>query len=426
MENSYENSACLPVRVVAIGAGNRMRTYMNYLREHPNEAVLVAVVDPDAVRRNEMADDFGVPAEARYESYTDYFQAHSNSSSSQAGAPYVAIIATPEHLHVAPALEAIRSGMHVLLEKPIAQTYEECEEIAHEARRCGVYVGVCHVLRYMPCFRKVKEIVDSGRLGTIVSIRHTERVGIDRQAHSYVRGVFSNSKKANPMLLSKCCHDLDFLLWVARSPVRRVSSFGSLKWFRPANAPEGSALRCVDCAVERECPYSAVDLYLRRGEWVSNFDVPNGTTLDAVLRQELRDGRYGRCIYHCDNDVVDHQTCIIELADLTTISLDMTAFTRDDHRSTTVSMTLGEVYCNESKVVVKHFREGGEEVYDFTEEMRQPYHGGADLLLVGDFLKAVNRQTDSLPSSINDALLSHRLCFEAERSRLTGQTIELT
>ncbi|MBQ8047943.1 MAG: Gfo/Idh/MocA family oxidoreductase [Prevotella sp.] len=434
------NVACLPVRMVAIGAGNRMRTYMKYVREHSNEARLVAVIEPDEVRRNDMADQFGLPAEARFSDYEEYFKAVDNLSSVQGKAAEgvagvfplndalrasVAIIATPEDHHFQPTLMAIRRGMHVLLEKPVAQRYEECEQLASEAREHGVYIGVCHVLRYMPCFRKVREVVASGKLGKVVSVRHTERVGIDRQAHSYVRGVFSDSRKANPMFLSKCCHDIDFLLWVVQSPARRVSSFGSLKWFRAENAPEGSARRCVDCKVEPTCPYSAVDLYWRRREWISNFDVPAGKSLDEVLQDELNEGSFGRCVYHCSNDVVDHQTCIIELADQTTISIDMTAFTRDDFRSTTICLTEGEVYCDESKVVVKHFRKGTEEVFDFTESMAAPYHGGADFLLLDDFLKAVSGRTDHLSSSIDEALQSHRLCFEAEQSRLTGQVREL-
>lgn len=408
-----------PIRVVAIGAGNRMRTYMTYVREHPDEVVLTAVVEPDDVRRNEMADLFALPAQARFRDYSHFF------STPRTEADAV-IIATPEALHFEPAMMAIRQGMHVLLEKPIAQTYEECEAIARAARERGLHVGVCHVLRYMPCFQKMKQVVDSGRLGRIMSIRHTERVGIDRMAHSYVRGVFSQSKKSNPMLLSKCCHDIDFLLWLVNSPCCRVSSFGSLSWFRSENAPKGAALRCIDCPVERSCPYSAVDLYCRRREWISNFDVPEGKALDDVLHHELHEGQYGRCVYHCDNDVVDHQTTIFEMADHTTISLDMTAFTKDDHRSTAISLTEGEIFCNEACVTVRHFLTGKEERFDFSEEMRRPYHGGADFAIMEDFLATVRGRTAEPLASIDEALLSHRLCFEAERSRLTGETVDLT
>ena len=178
-------------------------------------------------------------------------------------------------------------------------------------------VGICHVLRYHPYFAKIREIVDSGELGQIISVNHVAAVGIDRTTHSYVRGPWRREETSNPMLLAKCCHDVDFLLWITRSPCRKLSSFGSLRWFRAANAPQTSAERCIDCPVEHDCPYSAVDLYCTRRDWISNFDVPQGRTLDEVLLEELRHGPYGRCIYRCDNDVVDHQllTCLLYTSD---------------------------------------------------------------------------------------------------------------
>lgn len=416
--NLIDNAMRLPVRVVAIGAGNRMRTYVKYISDHPDVVTLVAVVDPNGQRRDEMADAFGLPPTARFADSEDFFASHIEADA--------VFIGTPEAYHFLPAMTAIRHGLHVLLEKPIAQSYDECATIAMEARRHHVHVGVCHVLRYMPCFQKIKAIVDEGSLGRIISIRHTERVGVDRMAHSYVRGAFRRSEEANPMLLSKCCHDVDFLLWLVNSPCRRVSSFGSLTWFNSAHAPEGAAGRCVDCKVEASCPFSAVDLYWRRREWIRNFDVPKGKTIDDVLREELRHGPFGRCVYHCDNDVVDHQTTILEMADRTTIALDMTAFTKDDHRSTAISLTEGEIFCNEACVTVRHFLTGKEERFDFSEEMNRPYHGGADFAIVDDFLRTLCGKTSEPLASIDDALHSHRLCFEAERSRLTGETVDLT
>ena len=412
-----DKSTNQPTSIVAIGVGNRMRTYMHYVLEHPELVQLVAVVEPDAIRRNAMGDLFHIPAEHRFEHYEDFFN---NPVPADA-----VIICTPEREHYKPSMMALQHGYHILLEKPIAQTYQECVDIANMAKKMNRIVSICHVLRYHPCFLKVKELIESGELGKIITINHTEGVGIDRDTHSYVRGIMNREKENNPMLLAKCCHDIDFLIWIAGVRCRRLSSFGSLLWFKESNAPEGSALRCIDCKVEEQCPYSAVDLYWRRREWISNFDIPKGQTLDDVLQKELKEGRYGRCVYHSDNDVVDNQVLTMQMEDGMLITLCMDVFTQRDYRTTDVKLTEGEIICDEKKVYVTRFRGHRQQVYDFSDTVNQLYHAGADLKIVEDFVLAVRGEIDSLPTMIDGSLESHLICFEAENSRLSGKTIHL-
>ena len=280
---------CEPTSIVAIGAGNRMRTYMHYVEANPGRVRLVAVVEPDEVRRKALAARFGLPPERQFDSYETFFR-----NPVEADAVF---ICTPEREHYAPCIAALKHGYHVLLEKPIAQTYEQCRHIAEMAKETGRLVCICHVLRYHPCFRKIKELVDSGQSGKIITVTHIEDVGIERATHSYVRGSMNTEAGNNPMLLAKCCHDIDFLAWLSGQECSRLSSFGSLRWFRAENAPAGAADRCVDCAVERECPYSALDLYGRRRQWIANFDIAEGETLDDAIRRELAQGPFGRCVY---------------------------------------------------------------------------------------------------------------------------------
>lgn len=397
------------VRLVAIGAGNRMRTYMHYLEEHPEEAQLVAVVDPAQFRRNRMGDKLGVPMHRRYADYSAFFKDKVDADA--------VIICTPDDQHYRPCMQAIRNGYHVLLEKPIAQTRQQCERICQAAHRHHVIVSICHVLRYHPTFLKIKQIVDSGELGQIISVNYTEGVGLDRATHSYVRGSWRRKETSNSMLLAKCCHDVDYLLWLTESPCRHLASYGTLRWFRSANAPKGSALRCLDCQVEDKCPYSAKDLYLRRHEWIRNFDVPDGKSLDEVIIEELKHGPLGRCVYHCDNDVVDHQVLLMQLENETTITLSMDIYTLQDHRQITLHGTHGELSSDESTISITTFRPRKTVSYDFTDLVRQPYHGGADMHIISDFIKAVRGEETHLPSLIDDALKSHIVCFEAERYR---------
>ena len=406
-----------PLRMAVIGAGNRANKYLEYARRHPERLQPVAVVDGNELRRNETAERFGLAAERRYADYDAFFARPADADA--------VLITTPDDVHFDPCMKAIDAGLHVLLEKPIAQRLDECRAIARRARERGVLVGICHVLRYHPYFAKIREIVDSGELGQIISVNHVAAVGIDRTTHSYVRGPWRREETSNPMLLAKCCHDVDFLLWITRSPCRKLSSFGSLRWFRAANAPQTSTERCIDCPVEHDCPYSAVDLYCTRRDWISNFDVPQGRTLDEVLLEELRHGPYGRCIYHCDNDVVDHQLLTMELADETILSLSMDIFTQDDCRRTHIKMTHGEIFGDERKLHVHRFRRGHNRVYDFEELAGHPFHAGADLRLIEDFVDALTRPGHPFLCTIEDSIESHRICFEAERSRRCGETIRL-
>ena len=404
-----------PVSIVAIGAGNRTSKYLEYVKQHPDRVRLVGVVELNDIRRQSVAERFGLEPSQCYADYHDFFR-----NPVQADA---VMICTPENRHFEPAMLAIEAGCHVLLEKPIAQTLEECQTIGEAARKKGVLVSVCHVLRYHPYFMKVKELVDSGELGHIISINHRTSVGVDRAAHGFVRGIWRSERLSNPMLMSKCCHDIDFLLWLTKTPCRKLTSFGSLRWFKAKNAPEGSAERCIDCRVESRCPFSAVDLYQVRRDWIANFDVPEGKTIDDVIEDQLREGLYGRCVYHCDNDVVDHQIVSMEMESEVTINFSMDIFTLKDCRETHISLTEGEIDGDENRLRVRRFRGAEETVYDFSGLAHQPFHAGADLAIVADFIDAIRTGRRDLVTSIERSVESHRICFEAERSRKEMRTI---
>lgn len=414
MERTSETK---PVTIVAIGAGNRTNKYLEYAIRNPDRLKLVGVAELNDIRRHAVASKFGLKPE---ECFTDYERFFENPVPADA-----ILIGTPENMHFEPCMKAIEAGYNVLLEKPIAQSLPECCRIAEAARRKGVIVGVCHVLRYHPYFIKIKEIVDSGQLGEIISISHLAAVGLDRTTHGFVRGMWRREEITNPMLISKCCHDIDFLLWLTGAHCRSLSSFGSLRWFRAENAPAGAGRRCLDCAIESACPFSARDLYYVRRDWVANFDVPEGKTLDETILEELRTGIYGRCVYHCDNDVVDHQLLAMEMEGEVTVSLSMEMFTADDFRKTHVRLTGGEIDGDERTLRVRRFRGGEERTYDFSDIVGQPFHAGADLHLIGDFIRALRDPGYPFLTTIEDSIESHRICYDAERSRRTGTTIRV-
>jgi predicted dehydrogenase len=412
-----KNSVSTPVSLVAIGAGNRMCKYLHYVELHPQEVKVIAVVEPDEIRRNRVAKMFNIDAGHCFGSYDAYFASGVKAD--------VAFICTPENEHFKPCMQAIAQGYHVLLEKPIAQSLDECTQIAEAAKKANVIIGVCHVMRYHPYFMKIKEIIDSGTLGDVISVTHQAGVGIDRYAHCFVRGLWRKAESTNPFILAKCCHDVDFLLWILGSKCHQLSSFGSLRHFTAANAPAGSAERCVNCSVEKTCPYSAVNLYWRRRDWISNFDVPQGKTIEDAIKNELNNGAYGRCVFHCDNDVVDNQVLSMELKNHTTVNMTIAIFTQDDSRKTRISCADGEIVGDEKHLDVYHFNGSKKETYDFTESASQPFHAGSDLKIVEEFIHAVIGVNEGFKTAIDQSIESHRVCFEAERSRLTGKTITM-
>lgn len=411
------------VRLAIVGAGSRG---MTYAREGvlSGRAVVTAVAEPRADRRAAAAAELGVAE--------DRSVAHWRELASRADLDVDAVVvATPDRQHTEPALAFLGRGLPLLLEKPMAPTEEEALRIVEAAERAGVVVCVAHVLRYSPYTAVVKEVVDSGAIGDVVSVEHLEPVGWWHQAHSYVRGSWRREDESNPMLLAKCCHDVDWLSHVVGRPAVRVSSFGSLSHFTPANRPEGAADRCLDCAVEPGCPYSAKKIYLDHvhepaaQRWPLSILATEVT--EETITAALREGPYGRCVYACDNDVVDHQVVNLEYAGGVTASLTMTAFTPMGFRRTRVFGTRGTLEGDGYSVEVFDFLDGRTtrtQVVDPTDPLAGEGHLGADAALTRRFLEAVAEHDPSrILTSPRVSLHTHATVWAAERARHRG-TVE--
>jgi predicted dehydrogenase len=411
------------VTLAVVGAGNRGRGYAAWALAHPGRAKVVAVADPSTVRRARLAADHGIDRARVFAGWDELLSGRRIADA--------VVIATPDNEHVAPAAAAAGLGYHILLEKPMALSAEECVRITDAVRKAGVLFAVCHVLRYAPYTAAVKRAITSGRLGEVMSVQHLEPVGFWHHAHSYVRGKWRSAGGSAPMLLAKSCHDLDWLQYVVDQPIRRVSSFGRLSHFVPANRPAGAADRCLDCPVEAACPHSAKRLYLglfaegRRG-WPLDALVDDVT--EEGLAGALRTGPYGRCVYACDNDVVDHQVVAMEFARGSTGTFTMTGFNAGGHRRTHVFGTRGELYSDGESV----------RVYDFLTRTREVIgaaaggwaaeggHGGGDAGLMDAFVRAVDSgDRRHILSGPGESLSSHLAVFAAERARAEGRVVTL-
>jgi len=404
-----------PVTAIVAGAGNRGNVYASFSEKFPAELKIVGFAEPIPFRSDRFTRRYSIPPERRFMTWEDIFKVKKFADA--------VIITTPDALHYGPAMAALGMGYDILLEKPIAQTWQQCSEIMNLAIAEDRVVGICHVLRYAPFFRKLKEVVDSGALGRMVSIQLMEPVEHIHMSHSFVRGNWRNAKESNPMLLAKSCHDLDLLTWLIGKHCIRIGSFGSLTWFKSENAPAGSTDRCTaGCTLEGECPYSASKIYYRDRTWLHHMDLPEAGDKGPAILEHLKNGPYGRCVYHCDNDVVDHQVVSMEFEEGITASFNMEAHTSYARRRIRIMGTEGDIVGDEKDLYVSNFKTGQTVRWNVDEQAASSSgHGGGDYGLAHAFVQAVSQHDPApLSTTIASAMESHLMAFRAEESRADG------
>ncbi|MBQ6563858.1 MAG: Gfo/Idh/MocA family oxidoreductase [Clostridia bacterium] len=407
-----------PITVAVAGCGSRGQdTYSKILVTMPEKAKIVAAADLDPEKLDGMRRLTGIGKEACYASAEEML--------AQPRLADVMLICTPDRCHYAEAKTALLKDYHLLLEKPIAPEEEQCRELCALATQRKRKVAVCHVLRYTPFYQKIKQLLDTGTIGDIVNIQAMESVCYWHQAHSFVRGNWRNAGLSSCMILQKCCHDMDILLWLTGKHCKYVSSFGSLSLFKEENAPQGSALRCLDCGVADTCPYNAVKFYLDEfrksgDDWPQNVVAFEPT--EEKLLTALREGPYGRCVYHCDNDVVDHQVVNLELEDGSTCNFTMTAFTAHGGRTIRIGGTMGEIFADMKKNTIRVMRYGEEDEIIDVRTLADDFsgHAGGDTVLVHEFIDFIRGEIEmsSTLSSIDRSVESHLVALGAEKSRL--------
>lgn len=395
------------IRIAAIGLGNRTCKYLRFVKKNPSVAMLTAIADSDRQRLLSVQERFGLEDQACFTSPDEFFSTVKDVD--------ICIIGTPDKYHYDMTVRALGNGWNVLLEKPMAQDIDECRKIAELSQQTGLLVSVCYVLRYHPYFVKMKELTARPDMGRILSVKHVERVGIDRTTHTYVRGPWTYKEMNTSMFFSKCCHDVDFVLWLTGNDVRTVSSFREGRPFDPSLAPKGAASRCICCSKEGTCRYSAVDLYLRRRDWIKGFiPYPDEEERDTILRM-LSESRFGRCVYNCtDTDAVDRQTVVLEMESGIRSEIVMECITEEDNRLTEIQCENAVISGDETTIYVR-FKDGREdESYDFSWTKSLGYHANADFHIIEDLITAVASGRKELRTSAADAVVSHIVCLKTE------------
>ncbi len=414
------------LKIAILGVGSRgATTYGDYLNTLKDKVQITAICDIDEKKLAYYQNKYHLDASCCYSNSKDFFKAGKLAD--------LLIIATLDQQHYEHAMAALSLNYHLLLEKPISPSIEECIEIEKKALEKNRIVVICHVLRYTDFYRKIKEIIDSSLLGEIVNINSVENVGYWHQAHSFVRGNWRNSKETAPMILAKCCHDADLLNWLIGKKPLFVSSYGSLRYFKKENAPKGSATRCIDCKVASQCPYDAVRYYVDNAKKQKVLGWPyDVVVLDPTpekLLEALKTSPYGQCVFACDNDVVDHQVMNIQYEDQITVTHTMCAFSNDCYRTLRIYGTKGDLIANglTNQIIVHPFISGEEIIIDattLTDDLSG--HLGGDRVMLNELINLLENQESKIDSSIEKSVMSHLVCMAAEESRIhKGQSISI-
>ncbi|WP_127581667.1 Gfo/Idh/MocA family protein [Paenibacillus koleovorans] len=419
---SQKSKADAPLRVVVVGAGSRSRTYASYGLTHPEELQIVAVVDPDEGRCNRLADLHRLPADRRFGNLSELFAAGKIADA--------AINGTMDELHVSTSLSLMEAGYDILLEKPIGISKEEVLALLAATRSYNRKVMICHVLRYAPFYLEIRKRIAAGEIGDVLNIQTAEHVSYHHMSAAFVRGKWSSKAHCgSSMLMAKCCHDMDLITWLKSGiPPIRVASSGGLSFFRRERAPVGSGKRCLaDCTIEADCSYSARKHYVDKGlwgvyVWRSLEHLGPSPTVEQKLESLRTDNPYGRCVWQCDNDAVDHQSVLMEFADGSTATHNLVGNTARPCRTIHIIGTKGEIsgVMEDGYFNIRH--EDERVGHEYTEErihlnVSMDMHGGGDLRLMEDFIRYCKGQEASLSTtSLADSIYGHMLGFGADQA----------
>ena len=424
-----------PVTAIIVGAGHRAFVYSKLAKTNPELLKIVGVADPNPIRRKKAMDEFGFSEDMCFENAEELAK-HGKLADT-------VINGTMDEQHLETAVPLLNAGYDMLLEKPFAPNEEEMRQIVDCAKKNNSKVMICHVLRYTPFYYGIKERIVNGEIGDIINIQTTEHVSYHHLSTSYVRGKWANKDKCHTtMLLAKCCHDLDIMMWMmADTKPTQISSFGGKFQFKPENAPKNAGTICMkDCPLVDTCVYSTKRLYIDHLDrwafyvWDALEDKENPTIEDKIALMKS-DNPYARCIYKCDNNVVDHQSVLVNFASGATGTHNMVGGSAEPRRDIHIIGTKGEIFGNfeESKFTVlkinpspdAHNEECDVEEVDLnvSGDMVGAYggHGGGDERLAADFVKFIRGEKPSLAcTSIFDSVAGHLSVYLADESRENG------
>ena len=403
--------------MAVIGYGGRGEIYGNYALAFPQKYKLVAVAETNPYRLKKL-EGKGVDC------YTDYRELLDKGYDFD-----LVVISTQDAQHKEHAIYALERGYDLLLEKPIAPTIEDCMAVYECAKRNDRKVFVCHVLRYSKFYSTVKDIIDSGKLGKVINIHALEGVGFYHIAHSFVRGPWRNTKESSPMILAKCCHDMDIIRYLMGDKCISVNSYGERSFFREENAPKGATEYCSDCPNKDTCTWSAQKLYVHPDyKWTAGYFLNGVENTDENILAQLAKTQYDKCVFKNDNDVVDHQSTVMLFENGKTAVHTMTGFSQRVYRDIKVFGTKAELYghMEDNLIEIRNFDGTTERIDVDISAATVGAHNGSDFFMMEQLYKTLNGEEGKGITYLDVSMESHLMSFGAEESRLSeGKTVKI-
>lgn len=425
------------ISCVILGYGDRSSRYADYAKQVPDELEIVGVIDVNALKRRQCQDTFGLKENQIFESLKDFLEADVKCD--------VVINGTMDQLHYETTMQLLEKGYNILLEKPVTANSKELLEIEAKAKEKDCKVVVCHVLRYTPFYSKIKSIIDSGKIGKIISIQLNEHVWYGHFVNSYVRGKWRSEKECGSgLLLAKCCHDTDLMCWLNNvTTPEKVSSFGSKSLFTEANAPAGATKYCYECPKQKDCMFNAEKFQIEK-DFIPFYTWAGiNKPLDEITLEEKREfltkDTYGQCVFKTDMDIVDRQCVSVQFANGSIGTLNMIGGASKAGRHIHVVCEYGEIvgYIEDNKITVRVFDKDevwyDETVIDFNaendlgeEDNSVGGHYGGDYYIMRDLVRFLNGMPTSVSTTvIDDSINSHLICYAAEKARNENVVVNL-
>lgn len=421
------------VKIIIVGNGERAGCYCKYAISDPDRLKIEAIVDPDERKLNEGKLLYGVPEDKLFRSVKDCVDYYDKNGKTADGV----LNCTMDELHYITAMPFLERGYNMLIEKPVVNNLRDLLEIKRVAEKNGCLLMVCHVLRYTPFYRGIKQVILNGEIGEIMHMETSENVGVAHSSNSYIRGKWNSREKCgSSMLLAKCCHDLDLLCWLNDKAVpTEVASFGGRDFIVPGKAPKNAGTRClVDCPHVHDCIYSAESIYVK----TDNYPYYSWTCINKDYRDITKDEKieslktynpHGECAYKTNSDLVDHQTLILKFSNGSTATHSMIQGAVRACRLIRIVGTRGEIQgmIESSKFVVRKYDFDNasytEEVHDVSSEIAaSDHHAGGDDGIIRDFVNMISGGKTSIScTKIEDSIYGHLCVYKADEAMEKSQ-----
>jgi predicted dehydrogenase len=366
------------IRIAVLGCGERARTVIGHLlKDSARQVEVAAVFDPDASEMEFVKSTWETP------------DAVNCSDAQQAidfpGVEWVMVF-SPNAFHHDHILAAFKAGKHVFAEKPLATSIDDCVDIYDAHKKSGRLFATGFVLRYSPIYRKVKELLDSGEFGHIISINADENISPHHGCY-IMTNWRRNTALAGPHILEKCCHDLDLINWFCGSHAAKVASFGGRDFFIPENE------------------------YLRGGKYPA--DVFTG----------WRDPHAVANAFTSDKDLMDNQVSIFQYRNRIRVQFQCTMSNAMPTRRMYFSCTEGTIEIELYSHLLRYRRVGSNEEYTI-DYKKIDGHGGGDEVIMKELFHTM-ATGDAPKCSGSEGLESAVLAMAIDQAARTGTIVDL-